>query len=239
MSDLSFTWNGQSSDDFGIAVMRLPDVCSAGQRGSTQTVSGRDGTLFIPDGALEELVLLAECYLPYEQGGTVASMDAIRAWLRGTGHWTQSDVPGRCFRARITDALTFQPLVVGFEDRIFGLTLYAEPYQYVSPEADDIPLTTAGTIVNPGTAPSRPRIAIEGSGDFTVSVGGCLMEFAGISGGIVVDSELEDCLSLDESQLLNTSATMDAFPQLAPGANAVSWTGGVTKVTVSPRWRYL
>lgn len=239
MSDLSFSWNGSSSDDFGVAVTRLPDVVSAEIRGTTQVVSGRDGTLFLPDGALGEMVMLAECYLPYEQGGQVASMDAIRAWLRGSGWWTQSDVPGRRFRARITDAISFQPLVVGFADRVFGVTLYADPYQYVFPEAENVVMTEAGTIVNPATAASSPRITIEGSGDFSVAIGGCLMDFEGISGGIVVDSDLQECLSLDGAQLLNSQAAMEDFPTLQPGGNAVSWTGDVTRVTIAPRWRYL
>jgi len=29
------------------------------------------------------------------------------------------------------------------------------------------------------------------------------------------------------------------FPVLKPGANAISWTGTVTKVVVRPNWRYL
>ena len=35
------------------------------------------------------------------------------------------------------------------------------------------------------------------------------------------------------------SPTADDFPTLAPGANILSWTGGVTKITVTPRWRDL
>ena len=29
------------------------------------------------------------------------------------------------------------------------------------------------------------------------------------------------------------------FPVLKPGANAISWTGPVSKVVVRPNWRYL
>ena len=29
------------------------------------------------------------------------------------------------------------------------------------------------------------------------------------------------------------------FPVLKPGANAISWTGAVSKVVVRPNWRYL
>jgi phage-related protein len=239
MSDLSFTWNGVSSDSMGVCVTRLPARFSAAQRVTTQVVTGRDGVLTIDDGALNEETMLCECYLPYEQGVTVAELDAIKKWLRGSGWWTQSDAPGRRFRARITDAISFSAWVPGFSDRLFGITLYAEPYEYVSPEPDDITVTSSGTrITNPGTAPSAPKITIYAHGDFTVSVGACYMEFEGISGGIIVDSELLDCLSLNGAQLLNSHVTLDDFPKLASGASYVSWTGSVTSVVITPRWRY-
>lgn len=238
MSVLSFVWDGKSSDDFGIEVMRLPDVVSAGLRGSAQIVPGRDGTLYLPEGALEEITLLVECYLPYEQSDDVASLDEIRAWLRGSGWFRQSDVPGRRFRARITDAIYFQPLVVGFRDRVFGITLYAEPYQYMT-DVDNIYLTSAGTVTNPATASSRPKLKIEGSGDVTLMVGATRMSFEGLTDGVTVDSELMECLDLDETQLLNSLAHLDEYPVLKPGSNRISWSGSVTKVTVVPRWRYL
>lgn len=239
MSELSFTWKGRTSDEMGVAVLRLPDVNAPETRGRVETVSGRDGALFISDGALEEMVLLAECYLPYEQGGAVASLDEIRTWLSGEGWFSQSDIPGRKFRARIRTLIQFQPVMPGFADRIFGLTLYAEPYQYADPEAEEIVLTAGGYIVNPGTAVSRPRIIVEGSGDVMVTVGDCMMEFTGLTDGIVVDSAIMECLSIDGSQLLNGCADMADFPVLKPGSNALTWTGNVSKVTIEPRWRYI
>ena len=35
------------------------------------------------------------------------------------------------------------------------------------------------------------------------------------------------------------SAMSGEFPVLLPGANAVSWTGNVSKVVIEPHWRYL
>ena len=238
MDELSFTWNGLSSEEFGVKVLRLPDVISPGIRGTAQRIPGRDGTLFSGEDALEEIVLLTECYLPYEQGGQVATLDEIRQWLRGIGWFTQSDVPDRKFRARITDAISFQPLMVGFADRVFGLTLYADPYQYEDPDPTDIILTETGFVNNPGTAASRPRIAIEGSGDITLVIGRCIMVFDGLTDGIVVDSELMECLNLTETQLMNANADIEEFPLLQPGANSVMWSGEVTRIVISPRWRY-
>ena len=40
--------------------------------------------------------------------------------------------------------------------------------------------------------------------------------------------------------LERSTQTMNGeFPVLKPGANAISWTGAVTKVVVRPNWRYL
>lgn len=237
MSVLSFTWNGQSSDDHGVCVKSLPFLYTPGERFESCVIPGRDGVLRIPDGGMEEIALLVDCYLPYEQGVTVSDMRTIREWLRGEGWFTQSDLPGRAFKAKITDAIAFQPWVDGFADRLFSITLYAEPYQYHYPEAEKIVLTAAGTVSNPGTAHSLPRIAITGSGDFTVSIGGTYMEFSGVSGGVIVDSERMDVLAQDGLTLANSCAAMAEFPKLQPGPNAVSWTGGVTKMEILPRWR--
>ena len=35
------------------------------------------------------------------------------------------------------------------------------------------------------------------------------------------------------------SAMSGEFPVLKPGQNAISWSGDVTKVEISPNWRYL
>ncbi len=71
-----------------------------------------------------------ECYLPYEQGVTVSSLETLAGWLQGLDWLTLSSRPGRRFRARLTDAVTMTPLMEGFEDRIFALSFWADPFAY-------------------------------------------------------------------------------------------------------------
>ena len=82
---------------------------------------------------------------------------------------------------------------------------------------------------------------MEGAGDVVLAIGTQVVEIEGLEDGIIIDSELGDCFNLTESALLNGKVTLmdDGFPTLAPGANIISWTGNVTKVTVTPRWRDL
>ena len=56
------------------------------------------------------------------------------------------------------------------------------------------------------------------------------------SGSIVLDCALKEA-SLGNA-LMNDHMTGE-FPVLKPGANAVSWSGTVTKVEIKPNWRFL
>lgn len=74
-----------------------------------------------------------------------------------------------------------------------------------------------------------------------LTIGTQIVEINGLEDGIIVDSELGDCFDLTQTALLNSKVTLmdDSFPMLAPGANIISWTGDVTKITITPRWRDL
>ena len=63
-----------------------------------------------------------------------------------------------------------------------------------------------------------------------------IVELEDISGSIVLDCALKE--AYQGSTLMNDHMNGE-FPVLKPGANAISWTGNVTRVLVKPNWRYL
>lgn len=54
---------------------------------------------------------------------------------------------------------------------------------------------------------------------------------------LTVDSDLMECYTAAASA--NSAVTMDDFPTLQPGANAITWTGDIASVRVTPNWRDL
>jgi len=52
----------------------------------------------------------------------------------------------------------------------------------------------------------------------------------------VINSALKEAYKGND--LMNDHMSGD-FPVLKPGLNAVSWSGNVTSIVISPRWRYL
>ena len=77
---------------------------------------------------------------------------------------------------------------------------------------------------------------VVGSGSITLMVALTIVELEGIAGNITLNSALQEAYSGTTSM---NSAMSGEFSILYPGANAISWTGNVSKVVIEPRWRYL
>lgn len=242
----SFTWKGVSSETMGVEVVALPPLLRAAIRDEAVTVPGRDGALHmgVQKPVYEEQMVQMQLYLPYEQAGNACEpVENISAWLQGYGEFTRSDVFGRKWKGCIIDQIEYTPLLEGFADRVAIVTMWLEPYAYIVPEASNTGTASPMTVQNTGTAPSRPRIKVEQTGDCTLHVGGVNIDIAYTAASgtqtTFIDCELMECLDADETSLANSRVNMDDFPLLAVGPNTITWEGNVSGVTVWRRERCL
>lgn len=234
-----FIFRGIDSRDIGVIVEDMFDVHRPKRNVQTIQVPGRDGRLMQDDGT----------YDTYTISGKIncfgAPLSDVYAWLSGSGDLILGDEPTRSIRASATAQVKntrfrcdgcYDSLTVSFD---------CQPFRYHVEQtegANDIPLTASpATVTNPGTYKSAPRLTIEGTGDAVLTIGTQIVEVTDLAGGVIVDSELGECFDLTQSMLLNGKVTLldDRFPALHPGANIISWTGAVTKITIAPRWRDL
>ena len=234
-----FIFRGIDSRDIGVVVEDMFDVHRPKRNVQAIQVPGRDGRLTQDDGT----------YDTYTISGKVncfgAPLSDVYAWLSGSGDLILGDEPTRSIRASATAQIKntrfrcdgcYDSLQVSFD---------CQPFRYHVEQtegANDIILTSSpATVSNPGTYKSAPRLAIEGTGTVTLAIGTQVIQLTDLEDGVIIDTELCECFDLTGSMLLNSKVTLlgDTFPVLAPGANIVSWTGAVTKVTVEPRWRDL
>ena len=91
-------------------------------------------------------------------------------------------------------------------------------------------------LINPGSVYSEPTITVYGSGEITLMVGTQIVELTDIEDSITLNTSLMEAYKGD---LGMNSCMSGEFPVLKPGANAISWSGNVTKVEVQPNWRFL
>lgn len=228
-----FIWNGTDCRQYGIHVTEQPPVTIPAERSTQTNVPGRPGSLTQLEGddVYDDLLLTATCFI-----SDPAQIPAIAAWLKGSGTVTFANRTGGYYKARIANQIPFEKVLRGNPHCAFSMNFRCFPFWYQE-DAANITVNTSGTIVtNPGSVYAEPILTVYGSGDITFMVGTTIVELEDISGSIVLDCALKEAYL--GTALMNDHMTGD-FPVLKPGANAVSWSGTVTRVVIQPNWRYL
>ena len=226
-----FLWNGMDCRTYGIHVTEQPPITIPAERSTQTNVPGRPGSLTQLEGedVYEDLLLTATCFI-----SDPTQIPAIAAWLKGAGTVTFANRTGGYYKARIANQIPFEKVLRGNPHCAFAVNFRCFPFWYQE-DAATITVTTSGTMVtNPGSVYAEPILTVYGSGDITLMVGTTIVELENISGSIVLDCALQEAYL--GSTLMNEHMTGE-FPVLKPGANAISWTGTVTKVVVKPNWR--
>ena len=228
-----FLWNGVDCRTYGIHVTEQPPITIPAERSTQTNVPGRPGSLTQLEGedVYDDMILTATCFI-----SDPAQIPAIAAWLKGSGTVTFANRTGGYYKARIANQIPFEKVLRGNPHCTFAVNFRCYPFFYANTAAD-ITVTVSGTtITNPGSVYSEPILTVPGSGNITLMVGTTIVELTDITSGIVLDCALQEAYL--GSTLMNDHMSGD-FPVLKPGANAISWSGTVTRVVIQPNWRYL
>ncbi len=123
------------------------------------------------------------------------------------------------------------------------VTFNCDPFLYSDTGVNTISLTSANhavsaRIINPEQWESEPVIKINGSGNFSVSIGGISFSLTGVSNYIIIDKPNEDVY--DSGGSCNEKLSGLYLPTLKSGENSVSITGDSSfTVDITPNWRRL
>ena len=228
-----FEWKGVKCTEYGIHVLEQPPITRPAERVTFTDVPGRSGSLTTLQGddVYDDLTLTATCII--EDSSRIAE---ICGWLKGGGTVTFANRPGGFYYARVVNQIPFEKILRGNPHRSFAVNFRCKPFWYQE-NVPEVTITTSGTfITNPGSVYSEPVITVYGSGEITLMVGTTIVELDGITDSITLDTMLMEAYKGVTS--MNDCMSGD-FPILTPGANAISWTGEVTKVVIQPNWRFL
>ena len=224
-----FEWNGVRSTEYGVHVLEQPVLTLPNERATFVDVPGRSGSLTVLEGesVYDDLVLTAQCIVENTE-----RYEEIAAFLKGSGRVTFANRPEGYYEARIVNQIPFEKILRGNPHRSFAMNFSCKPFWYAE-SVPTITVTKSGTFVtNPGNIYAEPKITVVGSGSITLMVALTIVELEGIAGNITLNSALQEAYSGTTSM---NSAMSGEFPILYPGANAISWTGNVSKVVIEPR----
>lgn len=216
-----------------VYVSKMPDHKKASMRFTEYYVKGRDGALHVDEGFADfdlevHLVLIK---------AAVSKRQLVNAWADGTGKLVTSDDITKAYRATVKEEIEWTRVMAngGYYDSA-KIVFKCEPCMYEASETVQ-QFTQSGSILNPGSADAYPLIAIEGSGTSTVTIAGNTIEIESMTAGVPVYLDCETGYVYS-----NTGATemRGELPVLPVGqSSSIVFGTGVTKVTITPHWRWV
>lgn len=237
-----FEFKGIRSDAMGIYLRQMPTRTVAAQKYNRKVVSGRNGTVKVSGGEYNDSQVQLEMDVIDEK-----LLPSVLGWLTGSGELRFSDEPNVVYtNATVDRDFQRKQIFPRATAQRFTVKWTCDPFRKAYPAPEPIVITDSNTAIdNPGTAEALPRIAIVGSGDFSLTIGMHTMFFSGVEDGIIIDSEYGDVFNADGTMLANDKANGEFFA-IRPGMSTVSWlsggedtSGNVQSVSILPRWRYL
>ena len=230
-----FFFNGARSIDKGLTIEYCPSV-GTGQRVVEKiSVPGRSGDLVIDTGAYGNYIQPYEIWFKDKLRGTTRAARDIAHWLlSGVGYIRLGDTyDPEVFRlAMFTGPFDVENWMLTHGRAT--LEFDCQPQRWLKTGQRPVAVQSGQSLINTWQ-PAKPLIQVTGTGDGTLVVGGSTISISDMTGTITLDSETEDAYSGTEN-LNNNVQVNGGYPILQNGETAVSFSGGITAVQITPRW---
>ena len=230
MSYVSF--RGVRTDDLGLYIAKGGMIAhkKGKLRHTAYDIPGRDGAVHIIEG-----------YSPFDAKLTLQMVEAdaqmrqiVNAWADGTGDLYTSDDTTRVWKASVLKEVKYTRTC--YHGKMYDQAEITFRCQPVMRERTPsvVTLTKAGTLTNIGNVVAQPKIVVKGSGTCTVKVGGETITLEGVTEDVTIDSETGYVYSASGAVSMKGE-----FPTLGQGDTSVSFSGGVTSLTITPNWGWI
>ena len=231
-----FTFNGVESSEYGVWLEKEPEIVAGSVRCETQTIVGSAKILhFVEDAdAMDPVVISLDCCAADVDDDTI---NAICAWLRGGGDLTTDYDPDHYYKdAFVSNQIPLTRVFRAMRGYQFTIEFEAEAHRYRLPANTFIKRTAPGAIKNLGSAPAEPLIKLTGSGDVNLIIGESTLMIDDITDYVMIDCAAQ--IVYREDVNLGASVTrVGDWPRIPVGGCMINWSGTVTELEITPRWR--
>lgn len=229
-------YNDQSSEDFRIRVEHPPGYDIAERDYESVHVPGRNGDILIDKGSYKNTVRTYDISFGDEEKYFSQMANKVIQWLCSTFTYArlEDSYEPEIYRSAVyLNSLTIEN-VLNHGGRA-TIEFNCKPQRFLKMGEKTVTYTSQGYLKNPTAFESRPIVTVYGSGSGRINIGGYVVGISAIDQYVTINSEIQDCYKNTINK--NNTVSLDRdFPRLSPGSNNISFSGGVTKVEVIPRW---
>lgn len=223
-----FVINGESSLNLGIHVLEMCSIKKSKRRTTKETLYGKNGYITLSDNSYETTTKTIKGYF---QGNTDLVMSFFNVSNAEVVFSNQID---RYYICEFDDEIEFKSLFDNWYE--FEVNFECYPLCYLLSGKDTVTITENMNLINQGNKESNPYIKVFGNGNVKLTINGDIITLNNVSEYIELDSEEMECYK--DNERLNYNMIGD-FPIFQVGENSISWSGNVSKIEITPRWRCL
>lgn len=225
-------FNGQSGDDFGLIVERYPTVIMPTRKFEKTSVPGRNGDLLIEQDAFENVTQRYEIYISAEKPRLTNVTHKIAEWLCVKGYQRLVD-------SYFLDTFRLASFHGGLEienvlNRFGRATIEfdCKPQRWFTHGDQFIDVTNGEKLFNPSPFTAKPLLITTGSGAGTLTINGNTLTMTDTN-NMTIDC---DSMQIYRSGISKSGTISGNFFDLPEGESTISWTGGITGISIKPRW---
>ena len=235
-----FCFGDFCSADHNIILTAQPQEVFAERDVETVSIAGRSGDLIRDNGRYKNVTVSFDCaIIPDDTCNMREALIAAIDQLNPTADYrrlTSTYAPGYFRMARVTSGISVSSIVE--QAGTFKLAFDCKPQRFLEAQENETLLVEATDFWNPCGQPSKPLITVYGTGPGTLTIGNTTVEIKYMDDQITLDCDLMTAYrKVGDAPAENKNSDIHApeFPELAPGANRISWDGGIERIAVIPR----
>ena len=214
-------------------IEELPKVSTAEEKIDFIEIDGRHGYLTQSQDSYSPIDYDVQLNIYKKE-----DIQKVKNIFRGSGKLILSNDATKFYYARVVNKIDFERVLSEYHTCIVSFKL--QPFAY---ELEDKTqeISNGYTFTNNTNTTCQPIITIRGTGNCVLNIGNSQINITDIQNSITLDFEMQEAYKQTDTgkENMNTHISGD-FDELEIGNTLIQWSGGgVTEVSINPRFRWL
>lgn len=233
MLNETFYLDGIDAQSAGIYLQKPIVFSEAVPNIESKTIPGRNGDLIFDTGSYKNRSGSVSCFCLQEDVETAVS-SAGRFLMRKKGYrrLETSDDPNHYWMARVENSPQMEMRIRVLAP--FDISFDCKPQRFLKSGENAVVFTASGSLSNQYKQVALPLITLYGQGAGTLTIGSCVVEVIELDEVLFLDSDTQNAYNNNGNQNMNINAP--TFPTLPDGETQISFSGGIERVEIVPRW---
>lgn len=229
-------FNGISSQDYGIQVEHPPEYQTPARDYEIIHISGRNGDLVIDNGSFQNVPRSYQIAIGDQEKDFTNMANIISEWVNSASGYArlEDSYEPEYYRMAMFYEETTVENILQHAGRT-TIEFNCKPQRFLKSGEDLLKFTSNAVLRNPTGFRSLPIITVYGTGKGVLGIGDYGITISDIRGSLILNSEIQDVYNGTVNR--NGDVILSSgFPELVPGENSITWSGGITSVEVIPKW---